>query len=171
MGRRNRRIVFGLSQRKEKKMNSFTKIALVAGIAAFAFRTQLEHALGIGTSTPTGEGDPGIGPGAPAPGAAAAPAGNPNPATPYTDAAGTKARILAAAQSDAAFIAGNGRMSVYQWDYYYKLVRGLDAPADIGFSDNAALVSIDEYWQAATSHGLSGVSRRPGRRAAAAWEM
>jgi hypothetical protein len=142
-------------------MNSTLKWALIAAAIWLFFRQQIEAAIGM---TP----------------AAAAPAPAPIPPAPpaaqpaVTDAQGTKAIMQAKAQTDAAYIAGNGRMSVYQWNVYYTAARGVEAPPPdtIGFPDGAVLISLDEYWAAASSRGLAGL-RAPARRrrslAAQAW--
>lgn len=99
-----------------------------------------------------------------APTSAAAPSSTstsstPAPAPAALDSASAKARLLAAAQNDANYIANKGTLSVYEWDFYYQLTRGTPGPdpAAIGFADGSQLVTVDEYWNAMTAHGLSGL--------------
>jgi hypothetical protein len=133
-------------------MDGSLKWLLIGGaVAAFVFRNQIEEAIGVA--------------GAPAPQPPAAPA---DPAaaaaTPLTpqSASDTRARMFAAARTDPAYIAGSGRMTPFQWDFYYQAVRGVGAPSPAALGlDGNMLLSLDEYWTAATAHGLSGLGRSP----------
>jgi hypothetical protein len=143
-------------------MKDFLKWGLIgSGVAYVLFRDQLAAVFGSSPSSPAAA-------------AAASSPSSPAAAAPRaaTDAAGTKARLLAAAQVEPAYIANSGRMSSYQWGYLYSIVRGVPSPdaGTLGIEDAAMLLSLDEYWTAATSHGLSGIQPRPRRSSASrAW--
>ena len=127
-------------------MNTTVKVLLIGGGVAFLFRDQLISLLGAGTSTAAPE----------LPQTTVAP---PNPNSGVSDAVGTYELMLAKVRSDPGYIANGGRMNIDQWNYYYALVRGIPGPTSdvIGFSDAKTLVSLDEYWNAMTAHGLSGL--------------
>jgi hypothetical protein len=136
-------------------MNSTVKWVLILGGIAFLFRNQLEAMLGIAA------------PAAPAPQPSPAPTTTPAPTSPISDASGTKALILDQVKTDATYIANGGRLNINQWNFYYARVRGVPGPTSdvIGFPDASVLVSLDEYWNAMTAHGLSGLlGRIRGRR-------
>lgn len=150
-------------------MRDFLKWGLLGGgVLYFFFHEQIAAAFAApgATQTPATTTTPG----------AAATTTTPASKTgAATEADGTKARILAAVKDDANYIANNGRMSAFQWNFYYRLVRGVDAkdPSELGISDPAMLISLDEYWTVATAHGLAGLRPNYRRRslAAAAWEL
>lgn len=143
-------------------MNNIFKYLLIGGgLAYFFMGDQIKAALHI-----SGQ------PGAPLPNEAQPVTPTPAATAPAvaTEATDTKSRMLAAASTDAQFIANGGRLSAFQWGFYYELKRGTKAkdPAALGIADPAMLLSIDEYWTAATRGGMAGIRRRA---AARAWGM
>lgn len=96
-------------------------------------------------------------------GQAATPATAPAiPAPTSAAATQTQSLMLAAASKDPAYVSNGGRMSLYQWGFYYSYVRGIQAPAaaDLGYADGSTLISLDEYMAALTARGLSGIRGR-----------
>ena len=70
------------------------------------------------------------------------------------DALTTKSLVQAAATKDG-FTMGN----VWQWDYYYNKVRGVDADlaSKIPEDQRAKNLTFDEWWTVAAANGLSGI--------------
>ncbi len=128
-------------------MNPYLKYALIAGGAYLIFHDQVNTWLSglLGTeTTPQNENTP------------------EQPAI-SSSVLSTAALMDAASQNDGFRIAGGGRMSYDHWHYYYKQVRGIDAPAFekvFPGRDRGLLLSLDEWIAATASHGLAGVPWR-----------
>lgn len=142
-------------------MKDFLKWGLVlGGVGYFFFREQIAAAA-AGVTAPVSASSPAA------------------PASPPPVTTGTKELIAAAAKSDPAYRSNGGRLSAYQWNFYYTAVRNVAAPSPESLGlDGSMLLSIDEYWTAASTRGgLSGARPqlrgvRPRRSLAAqAWGM
>lgn len=78
--------------------------------------------------------------------------------TPASAANATTTQALVkAAAAAGGFTSGN----VDQWNYFYAQARGIPAPAPdtwgVTDSNRAQVLTFDEWWDLASSHGLSGV--------------
>ncbi len=129
-------------------MNNTLKVLLVAGAGAWLLKDQLRFLL---TGAPKDQ---------PAPGTATPPPASSDTGTtpPALDSAAiTKAKLLAWAKTQPQYMMQGELLDGWQWAYGYRAVRGTD-PGDPGlFMDASRRVSLDEFWQLASGHGLSGV--------------
>lgn len=145
-------------------MNPTLKLALIGAAGYFLLKDNIAAMFGPHSSssaqTPTTPAPPPSSTPPPAP---------PPPAT--TDAQGTKALMLNAAKTDANYLAHAGRMSMWQWAFYYNYVRGgtLDPAPLFPGTPAETLMTIDEWWAGATRHGLAGIPSS--RYAANAWSF
>lgn len=121
-------------------------IVLVGGAAYFLFKDQLSAMFG---TTPAAN---------PAASAASA-TSNPAPSNILpTSAATTRAMILQRAMADPSWASTGGLLNGWQWNWWYKIVRGQDVPS-LAFADWARKMTIDEFMNALASVGLSGMRR------------
>ncbi len=128
-------------------MNSALKWGLILGGAAYLLKDQLLYMIsGRAADTPPASSTP------------PASTGNGDSTQPVVDSAAiTKAKLLAWAQAQPQYAAQGGLLDGWQWAYGYRAVRGTD-PGDPGlFMDASRRVTLDEFWQLAAAHGLSGV--------------
>lgn len=123
-------------------MSAFGKVILLGGAAFGVYelfvRPRMEAAAAAVSATPNQAGL------VPATTPAPVPVGNPL----------TTAGLVQSAASKDGFTFGN----VYQWDYYYKQVRGVDAQLADTLPEEVRLknLTFDEWWTIAKANGLAG---------------
>lgn len=153
-------------------MNSFMKIALLAGGAAFLLKDQLSDWLTGDTApavpaipaTPAAPAAPAAPtPAAPTPPAAQPPAAPPPPAAPRPPVAPPPPAIANPAVNFSQYIAntmgpGRHQNSADTWNYYYSAWSGVSQTADLFTPGNRGeLISLTEYLFRRGNAGLTGV--------------